>query len=183
MRRSGIYAITLDKGDSLVGAGVCTEKEEIVLGTKKGLSIKFKVKTIRPTGRQSRGVRGVRLSKGDVTLGMTMVRDTLKKKDFCLLTATEKGFAKRTFVEEYRLQSRGGKGVINIKLSPKIGEVKKLVLVREEDEVMCITEKGILIRTKVKDVRISGRSTQGVKIINLEKGDKLSSIARIVPED
>jgi len=181
MRKSGIYAITLDKGDNLVGAGVCGEEEEIILGTKKGLSIRFKIGEVRPTGRQSRGVRGIKLSKGDIALGMAMVKGTLKK-EFCLLTATEKGFAKRTYIEEYRLQSRGGKGVINIKLSPKIGEVKGLILVRNDDEIVCITAKGILIRSKVKDVRISGRSTQGVRIINLEKGDKLSGVARIIPE-
>ena len=182
IRKNGIYAITLDKGDTLVGAGVCSDAEEVILGTKKGFSIRFKVKEVRPTGRQSRGVRGVRLSKGDIALGMAMVKGTLKK-EFCFLTATEKGFAKRTYIEEYRLQSRGGKGVINIKLSSKIGEVKGLILARDDDEIMCITQKGILIRSKVKDVRISGRSTQGVKVINLEKDDKLSSIARIIPEE
>jgi len=111
------------------------------------------------------------------------VKESLKKENAYLLTATENGFAKRTLIPEYRLQSRGGKGVINIKLSPKIGEVKALILVRPDDEVMCITQKGILIRAKVQSIRVSGRSTQGVKIINLEKGDKLSTIARIVPEE
>ena len=183
IRKSGIVAITLGKGDRLVGAGICSEEEEAILATKKGLSIRFKIKDIRPTGRQSQGVRGIRLGKDDITLGMALLKKSLKKDDSCLLTATENGFAKRTEIEEYRLQSRGGKGVINIKLTAKIGEVRGLILVASEDEVMCITQKGILIRTKVKDIRVSGRSTQGVRIINLEKGDKLSSIARIIPED
>ena len=183
IRKSGIAAISLEKGDSLIGAGICDTEEEVILATKKGLSIRFKLKDIRSTGRQSRGVRGIRLSKGDVALGMAMIKDTLKKKEFGLLTATENGFAKRTSIGEYRLQSRGGKGVINIKLSSKIGEVKSLILVRPDDEVMCITQKGILIRTKVGGIRISGRSTQGVRIINLDKDDKLSTIARIIPEE
>lgn len=114
---------------------------------------------------------------------MVLIKRSLKKENFYLLTATENGFAKRTPIQEYRLQSRGGKGVINIKLSSKIGKVRALVLVRPDDEVMCITQKGILIRTKVQDIRVSGRSTQGVKVINLEKTDKLSTIARIIPED
>ncbi len=183
IRKSGIVAITLDKADSLVGAEICSEKEEAILATEKGLSIRFKVKDIRPTGRQSQGVRGVRLSKADIALGMVLVKGTLKKEDIYLLTATENGYAKRTVIAEYRLQSRGGKGVTNIKLSAKIGKVKGLIPVKSDDEIMCITQKGILIRSKIKDIRVSGRSTQGVRIINLEKGDKLSSIARIVPEE
>ncbi|MFA7677697.1 MAG: DNA gyrase C-terminal beta-propeller domain-containing protein, partial [Candidatus Omnitrophota bacterium] len=183
IRKSGIVAITLEKQDALVGAAVSKEEDEVILATKKGLSIKFNLKDIRPTGRQSRGVRGIRLGKSDAALGMALIQQAIKKKDSYLLTATSNGFAKRTHVNEYRLQSRGGKGVINVKLSDKIGEVKTLILVEPHDEVMCITQKGILIRSKVKDIRVSGRSTQGVRVINLEKGDKLSSVARIVPEE
>lgn len=183
MRKSGICAISLTKGDKLVGAGVCTQEAEVILATQRGLSIRFKVKDIRPTGRQSQGVRGIKLAKTDIALAMVLVRASINRADFCLLTATARGYAKRTLIKEYRLQSRGGKGVINIKLSAKIGEVKGLALVRPGDEMMCITQKGILIRTRVKGVRISGRSTQGVRIINLEKTDTLSTIARIVPEE
>ena len=182
LRKNGICAISLAKGDNLIGA-VISGDEEVILATRKGLSIKFKNGDIRPTGRQSQGVRGIRLGKDDIALEMVLVKESLKKENAYLLTATENGFAKRTLIPEYRLQSRGGKGVINIKLSPKIGEVKALILVRPDDEVMCITQKGILIRAKVQSIRVSGRSTQGVKIINLEKGDKLSTIARIVPEE
>ena len=128
-------------------------------------------------------MRGIRLAKNDITLGMALLRSSLKKSDFYLLSATENGFAKRTHCAEYRQQSRGGKGVINIKLSTKIGEVKGLAMVNDADEIACVTQKGILIRTKVKDIRVSGRSTQGVKIINLEKNDRLSTIARIIPEE
>jgi DNA gyrase subunit A len=183
IRKSGICAITLDKNDRLVGAEICEDKDEVILITEKGKSIRFKVEDIRPTGRQSQGVRGMKLGKGDVVVGMVLLEGTLKKEDFYILTATENGFAKRSHIEEYRLQSRGGKGVINIKASAKIGDAKGAILVQDSDEVMCITQKGILIRTKIKDIRSSGRSTQGVKIINLESADKLSTIARIVPEE
>ena len=182
-RKSGIAAINLGKEDRLVSAGLCEEAEEAILATKGGISIRFKIKDVRPTGRQSMGVRGIKLGKKDIVLGTVLIRGALKKEDIYILTATENGFAKRTHVGEYRAQTRGGKGVINIKLSSKIGEVKGLVLVQDADEIVCITEKGILIRTKVKDIRVSGRSTQGVKIINLEKGDRLSTIARIIPEE
>ena len=183
MRRSGIAAITLDKSDHLIGAAMCEEDDEAILATQGGISIRFKIKDVRPTGRQSRGVRGIKLGKKDIVLGMVLIRGSIKKENVCLLTATENGFAKRTSCQEYRLQTRGGKGLINIKLSPKIGEVKGLSLVREEEEIACITQKGILIRVKIKDIRATGRSTQGVRIINLEKNDKLSTVARIIPEE
>ncbi|MCF7875309.1 MAG: DNA gyrase subunit A [Candidatus Omnitrophica bacterium] len=181
-RKSGIIAITLKKEDRLIGVQLSTEQEDIVLATKKGHSIRFGVKQARATGRQSQGVRGIKLAKTDIVLGMEVIEPSLKKEDLFLLTATEKGFAKRTQTKEYRSQSRGGKGIINIKLASKVGEVKGILLVESQDEVMYITEKGILIRTKVKDIRTSGRSTQGVKVINLGKGDKLAAIAHVVSD-
>lgn len=183
MRKNGIIAITLTDGDQLVGAQVCSANDEAFLATKEGFAIRFKVEDIRPTGRSSQGVRGVKLGKDDKVLGMVLLNSTLKNSEFFLLTATQNGFAKRTGVDEYRLQSRGGKGLINIKLTPKIGEVRGLLLVKNDDEIMCITEKGVLIRSKIADIRDSGRSTQGVKIINLEGGDYLSTVARIIPEE
>lgn len=181
-RKKGIIAITLKKEDRLIGAQLLTEKDDIVLATKKGLSIRFGAKQARATGRQSQGVRGIKLAKSDIVLGMGIIEPSLKAEDLFLLTATEKGFAKRTKIKGYRSQTRGGKGIINIKLSSKLGEVKGILLVRTGDEVMYITQQGILIRTKVKDIRKSGRATQGVKVINLGKGDKLAAIAHVVPE-
>ncbi len=182
-RKSGILAINLEEGDRLIGTSLAQEKDEVILATRKGLSIHFGIGQVRPTGRQSQGVRGIKLGKGDLVLGMVLLETKLKKEDVYLLTATENGFAKRTHVEEYRVQSRGGKGVTNIKLSPKIGEAEGLLLVRADDEVVCITQKGILIRIKAGDIRASGRSTQGVRVINLEKADKLATTARIIPEE
>jgi len=183
VRKTGIAAINLSDEDQLIGAHLCEEKDEAVLATKKGLSIKFKIKEVRPTGRQSQGVKGIKLGKGDIVLGAVLVSTTLKKENFYLLTVTKNGFAKRTHIDGYRSQSRSGKGVTNIKLSSKIGEVQGLALVKNNDGVMGITQKGILIRINIKDVRVSGRATQGVKIINLDKGDNLSTIARIIPEE
>ncbi len=182
MRKSGIYALTLVKDDELIGAALCRENDEVMLATKQGFSIRFSVNEVRPTGRQSQGVKGINLSKNDEVIGMVLLRGGLKKGEFSILTVTENGFAKRTDVEEYRLQSRAGKGIINLKLSSKIGAAKGIGFVSEEDEVMCITQKGILIRVRVRDIRKTGRSTQGVKIISLDKGDNLSSATRIVPE-
>ncbi|MDD4294722.1 MAG: DNA gyrase subunit A [Candidatus Omnitrophica bacterium] len=182
IRKTGITAITLDKDDHLIGARICTDNDETILATRKGLAIRFKMSDVRPTGRQSQGVRGIKLSKEDNILGMVLLNNELKNDNVTLLTATENGFAKRTKVEDYRLQSRSGKGIINIKLSSKKGEVKGLLLVSETDEVVCITQKGILIRIQAKAIRVSGRATQGVKAMNLGSGDKLSSVAQIITE-
>ena len=128
-------------------------------------------------------MRGIKLSKKDLVIGMVAFCGGVKKKELDVLTVTSKGFAKRTHIDEYRVQSRAGKGVINIKLANKIGEVMGVSLVSPHDELMCITQKGILIRVKVKDIRTTGRATQGVKIINLEAKDKLATIARIISEE
>jgi len=183
IRKNGIAAITLEKEDKLISASFCAEEDELVLATQEGMSIRFPLNDVRPTGRQSQGVRGIRLDKGDIVVGSALIKSSLKKDDVYLLTATENGFAKRSDCDEYRSQSRGGKGVTNIKLTDKIGQVKGFILVRDMDELACITQKGVMIRSKIKDIRVSGRSTQGVKVINLDSGDKLATIARIVPED
>ncbi|MCD6583720.1 MAG: DNA gyrase subunit A [Candidatus Omnitrophica bacterium] len=183
LRRSGIFAINLTGEDKLIGAAVATSGSEAVLITRKGFAIRFKVREIRPTGRKSAGVRGVKLIKGDGVVGMVVLNGGIKKKDFYILTATERGYAKRTHIDAYRTQSRAGKGIVNIKLTPKIGEVIAGTLVGQNDEVMCITQKGVLIRVKVESIRETGRITQGVKIINLGEDDRLASIVRIVPQE
>ncbi len=180
-RKSGIIAMSLKKEDKLIGAQLSKEKDDLILATGKGFSIRFSVKQARATGRQSQGVRGIKLTKKDIVLGMGVVKPSLKEKELFVLTATANGVAKRTPIKEYRSQSRGGKGIINIKLSSKLGEAKGILLVKGGDEVMYITQKGVLIRTKVDDIRISSRSTQGVKVINLGKQDKLAAIAHVVP--
>ena len=183
LRKSGIFAINLTGGDRLIGAAVTTGDSEAVLITREGFAIRFKVREIRPTGRKSAGVRGIKLTKGDDVVGMVVLNGGLKKKNFYILTATEKGYAKRTHIDAYRTQSRAGKGIVNIKLTPKIGEVVTGTLVGQNDEVMCITQKGVLIRMKVEGIRETGRITQGVKIINLGEDDCLVSIVRVIPQE
>ena len=177
-----MYALTLSGGDQLIGAVLCSKKDDVLLATKEGRSIRFPVSDIRPTGRQSQGVKGIRLSKKDEVIGMVLFQKGVNSSDYFILTATENGFAKRTEIDAYRIQSRGGKGITNIKISSRIGVAKNICSVAEDDEIMCITQKGILIRVRVKDIRKTGRSTQGVKIISLGKADKLSSVARIIPD-
>ena len=179
-RKAGIVAITLDKDDRLVGTDLTDGKEQIILATKEGKSVRFKEEQVRDMGRQARGVRGIRLGKKDELVGMEIVRPEAKKMGLSLLTVTSGGFAKRTDFEEYRLQSRGGKGIINIKVTGKNGYVVGIQSVSEQDEIMVATEKAMMVRCLVKEIRMTGRNTQGVKLISLEKSDFVSSIARVV---
>jgi len=178
-RKGGIIGITIDTDDSLIGVVLVDDRQEIILATREGKAIRFKAQEIRNMGRAARGVKGITLSKKDSVIGMTVARD-----DATLLTISEKGFGKRTPVGEYRLQSRGGKGIINIKTSPRTGRAVGLKMVTDRDEIMIITESGIIVRTAVKGIRASGRSTQGVKIIALKTPkDHVSAVALVVAEE
>ena len=174
-RPSGIIAATIKEGDELVTASVTDGEADIFLATRNGLSIRFSEKDIRPMGRKAAGVIGIRLKGDDQVVAMV----TITEEEGHILTATENGFGKRTPISEYRVQSRGGKGVINIKVSEKIGRVIGAVLVYENDEIMLVGASGNIIRMKVKDIRITGRSAQGVKLIRLAEGDKLAAIAKL----
>jgi len=178
-RRGGIIGITIEKGDKLIEAACTDDKDDIILATKEGKAIRFKSSAIRNMGRAARGVRGISLGKNDLAIGMVIAR-----ADSTLLTISEKGFGKRTSIGEYRLQSRGGKGIINIKTTDKTGFAVALRVVSEKDEIMLITESGSIVRTPVKGIRESGRSTQGVHVIAL-KGtkDKVSAVASVVAEE
>ncbi len=184
LRRNGIIAVALDKDDGLIGASLVEgDRGQVILSTAKGKAIKFNISQVRSTGRSSRGVKGINLAKGDIVLSMALVTPAMQQEDFSLFTVTEKGFAKRTQVAGYRQQSRAGQGIISIKLSPKTGKGAAAILVRPEDEVMAITQQGVLIRCKVKTIRSSGRATQGVKFINLGTNDTVSSVARILEQE
>ena len=182
-RKAGIVAITLDKDDRLVGTDLTDGREQIILATKEGKSVRFKEEQVRDMGRQAKGVRGIRLGKKDELVGMEIVRPESKKMGLSLLTVTSGGFAKRTDFEEYRLQSRGGKGIINIKVTGKNGYVVGIQSISEQDEIMVATEKAMMVRCLVKEIRMTGRNTQGVKLISLEKSDFVSSIARVVVKE
>jgi len=180
-RAGGIIAINLSKGDNLIETKIAEEKAEIFIATSEGMAIRSMVKNFREIGRTGMGVRGIKLGKNDKVVSMTILHSG--DKDKTLLSITEKGFGKRTKVSEYRLQARGGKGIINIKVTEKTGNVVAIKLVSDEDELMIITTKGTLIRTKIKDIKTTGRNTQGVRLIKLKEGEKVSAVARIAEED
>jgi DNA gyrase subunit A len=176
-RRGGIIAIGLEDGDLLIEVKHTAGDDEIIIATRLGMAIRFKEKQVRPIGRSGKGVRGIRLGKDDRVVGMEIVspKDTF-------LTATENGFGKRTDVDKYRMQSRGGKGVINIKTTDRNGQVIGILKAGDEDEIMLMTEQGITIRQAVKGISVIGRNVQGVTLVRLEKGDRLAAIASVVKE-
>lgn len=177
-RKGGIIGMGLEKDDELIGVVMANGSDEILLATREGKAIRFKEEQVRDMGRAAKGVRGVSLGKKDAVIAMEVVRP-----DQTVLTVTGLGFGKRTLFKEYRLQSRGGKGIINIKISGKNGEAIGLKAVSDKDELMLVTEKGMVVRVPVKDIRTTGRSTQGVRLMKLEQGDVVTSVAKIVPED
>ncbi|MCU0862666.1 MAG: DNA gyrase subunit A [Planctomycetes bacterium] len=177
-RSGGIIAVGLEEGDSLVGVNLCRAGQSIVLGTRDGMSIRFEEADARAMGRSAVGVWGIRLEDGDAVCDMVVTDGT-----GTLLTVCENGYGKRTPVEEYRLQSRGGKGIIDIKTSDRNGKVVNLLAVADDDEVMLITKDGQIVRTKAGEISIVGRNTQGVRCIGLNEGDKLVSVARIPREE
>ncbi len=172
-RSRGIIAITLDKGDELIDVRQTSGNNDLIIGTRNGLSIKFNEEDVRETGRTARGVRGIRLMKGDEVVAAEVAEEKAS-----ILTVAENGFGKRTRIEDYPLQARGGKGVISIKLTEKGGKVVGLLQVRDEDEVVMITGAGKLIRTTAENISIHGRNTQGVTLMKTAD-EKISSIAKV----
>ncbi|MFQ5743064.1 MAG: DNA gyrase subunit A [Acidobacteriota bacterium] len=170
---SGIIAIKIQEGDRLLSAKLTDGHQDIFLGTYQGKSIRFPEKECRSMGRDTMGVRGIRLAEGDVVVGVETVQ-----RAGAILTVTQNGYGKRTEVAQYRLQHRGGKGLIDIKASPRNGPVAGEKLVDGEDEVMMITAQGKLIRTATAGIKLQGRNTQGVKVIELNEGDQVVAVAR-----
>jgi DNA gyrase subunit A len=180
VRRSGLIAITLKKGDLLRKVSKTTGEDEIVLVTKKGQSIRFKEKEIRPMGRAASGVKGIRLKRGDEVIGMDVIAESQKSKvksqKSYLLVVTENGYGKRTDLKEYRLQGRGGTGIKTAKITSKTGDlVASRVLLGDEEDLIVISQKGQVIRTKISSIPILSRPTQGVRIMKLEEGDHVAS--------
>ncbi|MEK6876864.1 MAG: DNA gyrase C-terminal beta-propeller domain-containing protein, partial [Nanoarchaeota archaeon] len=175
-RMGGIVAITLDPNDSLINVKLTDGNKEIILATSNGIAVRFNENDVRPTGRSSQGVRGIRLDH-DYVIGMVVAAEGKT-----LLTVTENGYGKRTDISEYRLISRGGSGVRNIICSERNGKVVSINSVADENEIMLITKKGMTIRTPVSQINIIGRATQGVRLINLQQDDKLVGVAKIVKE-
>ena len=174
-RRGGINAMNIPKDDDLIEAKITDGTCDIVLATREGQAIRFPESKVRNMGRAAYGVKGVTLAKKDRVIGMVVV-----KRDATLLSVTENGFGKRTNIADYRVTNRGGKGVINIKTTERNGKVVDIKEVLTDDELMLITQKGIIIRQPVNQIKVIGRATQGVKLINLDPGDKLVDVARVV---
>jgi DNA gyrase subunit A len=176
-RKGGVIGIKIEQGDRLIGVKLTSGNNEIVLVTKDGMSIRFHEEEARDMGRASVGNWGIRPEKGDYVIGVEIV-DT----NATLLVAGEHGIGKRTPFDEYRTQSRGGKGIITMKTTDKVGSVVGALSVTDTDEIMLSTSQGQTVRTSCKDIRIAGRNTQGVKLIDLNAGDKLVAIARVISE-
>jgi DNA gyrase subunit A len=177
-RPSGIIAIRLEEGDRLIGVATTSGENEIVLGTAGGMAIRFHESDLRSMGRATVGVYGIDLEEGDRVVDMIVLTEGVT-----ILTACENGFGKRSPVDEYRLQSRGGKGVINIRTSERNGKVVGMLAVTDDNDLIMISQNGIVVRITVADIRAMGRATQGVRFIRLEGGDRLMSIARVVKEE
>src|SRR3977135_2827627 len=177
-RSVGIRAINIEKGDELIDVQVTDGRNDIVLATHHGMSIRFHEKDVRDMGRTATGVKGIELDKKDQVIDMVVVR-----RKSTLLTVTEKGMGKRSELDESRVQHRGGRGIITLKRADKTGNIVALKEVLPDDELMMITKKGLMIRGPVEGIRISGRNTQGVKVMNLTPGDLVVDVARVVKED
>jgi DNA gyrase subunit A len=177
-RKGGIIAVNLRDNDELINVVHTSGNDQIILATRNGQAIRFNETDIRPMGRQATGVRGAKLKEDDILIDMVKADDSKT-----LLTVTENGFGKRSAVSEYRLITRGGSGVINIICSDRNGKVVAVKSVTEKDDIMFISKNGITIRTPAKDLRIIGRNTQGVHIMNLEQNDKVIAATTIAQED
>jgi DNA gyrase subunit A len=177
-RSGGIIAQGLKTGDRLIATEITSGKDEMFLSTRHGLSIRFHEDDIRSMGRTAVGVRGISLGKGDEVVGMELL-----KPGGNLLTVTVNGYGKRTAVDEYRIQSRGGKGVIALRVTEKTGAVLGVAQVSEDDDVMLVTDGGKIIRMPVREIRISGRNTQGVRLIGMEENEHVASLARLAEKE
>ena len=180
-RKTGLLAINLKEDDELIDVKLTNGEDNIVLVTSKGLCITFDEKDVRPIGRVAQGVLGIRLNEDDFVIGMGSVLS--QNKTASLLAITENGFGKRTELDEYRVQNRGGKGVITYKITPKTGNIIGIKIANEEDDVMLITNSGTVIRIAVKDISVLGRATQGVTLMRTSGEEKVVSIETIEKEE
>jgi len=182
-RKGGIVGITLEKEDKLIGTAISDGNYEVLIATKEGKAVRFHEKQIRDMGRGAKGVRGINLGKKDTVVSMDVLGPGIEKTGSTFLSVTSKGFAKRTDFNDYRQQSRGGKGTINISVTEKNGVVVRSLAATPEDEIMAMTKNGMVVRCVVKDIRQTGRNTQGVRLINLDKDDIVSSVATVVAKE
>jgi DNA gyrase subunit A len=178
-RKAGIIAVDLDDGDYLIGASLTDGSHDVMLFSDGGKAVRFDENDVRPMGRTARGVRGMMLEEGQNVIAMLVAED----EEQSVLTATQHGYGKRTSISEYTRHGRGTKGMIAIQQSERNGKVVAATLVHVDDEIMLITDKGVLVRTRVSEIREMGRATQGVTLIGLDPGSQLSGLQRIVEND
>jgi len=177
-RSNGIKAVKIEKDDELMDVQITSGSNDVVLATKHGLSIRFHESDVREMGRDTTGVKGIELGHEDEVIGMVVI-----KREANLLVVTERGMGKCSPIDEYRVQKRGGKGIITVNRTVKTGNAVSIKEVLPEDELMLITGQGVVIRMPVKGIRIAGRNTQGVKLVNLDDHDAVMDVARLVPDD
>ena len=179
VRKSGLLGITLRENDELIGVRLTDGEDDVVLVTSHGMSITFSEKDVRPIGRVSQGVIGIKLDDDDFVIGMESI---ISRENATLLAITENGFGKRTELDEYRVQTRGGKGILTYKITAKTGNIVGIRITTDDEDVMIITENGTIIRLEVKDINVLGRTTQGVTLMRTNEG-KVVSIETIKPEE
>jgi DNA gyrase subunit A len=177
-RKGGIIAINIVEGDALIEAALTDGTQDILISTKLGQAVRFQEGEVREVGRNAQGVRGITLREGDEVVGMVVVR-----REGTLLTVCENGFGKRSQISDYRITHRGGVGVIDIKTTERNGSVVAVKEVVDEDELMIISQKGILIRLPIRDIKVIGRNTQGVRMISLDGGDRVIDVARVIASE
>jgi len=180
-RTGGIIALTLDPGDELISAGLTEGTKEVLLSSREGKAIRFAEEEARGIGRTARGVKGITLRKDDFLVSMDIISPGAPGAS--ILSVTENGFGKRSQIEEYPLQSRGGKGVITIKTTARNGKLVGTQQITEQDEVMLITDKGKIIRLRGEEISVIGRNTQGVKLIELEAGERVMAVGRLAERE
>ena len=179
-RANGINAITIKEGDELLEAKLTTGDSQVMLALKSGKTIRFEEEKTRPMGRNASGVRGIMLSHdADEVVGMVAVNDM----DSDILVVSEKGFGKRSKLEDYRITNRGGKGVKTLNISDKTGQLIAIKNVTDQDDLMIINKSGVTIRMAVGDLRVMGRATQGVRLINMKESDDIAAVAKVMHED
>jgi DNA gyrase subunit A len=177
-RAGGIIAMGVEDGDAVIAVELSEGKDQIFLGTRNGMAIRFQETDVRPMGRSAYGVRGITLREDDEVVAMEVVRE-----GGTLLTVAQNGYGKRTELEEYRLQSRGGVGIINIQTSDRNGKVVGIAYVHDDDQVLLISQQGMILRMKAGDARTIGRATHGVRLIEMEEGDQVVSIAKLAERE
>jgi DNA gyrase subunit A len=177
-RTNGIKAIKVETGDELIDVQVTSGTNDVILATRHGLSVRFHESDVREMGRDTTGVKGIELRASDAVVGMVVIR-----REATILVVTENGMGKCSHIEEYRVQRRGGKGIITVNRTEKTGDVVGVMEVLPADEIMLITMQGLIIRSSVAQVRVTGRIAQGVKLVQLDAGDRVTAVARVVPEE